>query len=125
MMHSVPSTFSPSSFRITRSTPWVEGCCGPMLRTNSVESRKVWSGIPASLAAFNTQVFLYPFLVLLEDPVVLAQRIPLPFLRQQDALHIRVPSKLDAEHIEDFAFQPVGCQMHIHRSLRLVAIGDI
>src|SRR5207253_6071811 len=23
---------SPSSFSTTRSTPWVEGCCGPMLR---------------------------------------------------------------------------------------------
>src|SRR5208337_3463882 len=26
------TTFSPSSSRSTRSTPWVEGCCGPMLR---------------------------------------------------------------------------------------------
>src|SRR6266700_1603885 len=104
MMHSVPSTFSPSSFSITRSTPCVEGCCGPILRTNSVESRKVWSGIPASLAAFNTQVFLDPLLVLLNNPVILAQRIPLPFFRQQDPLHIRVSCKLDAEHVENFAF---------------------
>src|SRR5271169_703729 len=107
MMHSVPSTFSPSSFKITRSTPCVDGCCGPMLRTNSVESRKVWSGIPASLAAFNTQVFLHPFLVLLNNPVVLAQRMPLPFLRQQNALHVRVTRELDPEHVEDFALQPV------------------
>ena len=26
-------TVSPSSSRISRSTPWVEGCCGPMLTT--------------------------------------------------------------------------------------------
>ena len=26
-------TISPSSSRISRSTPWVEGCCGPMLTT--------------------------------------------------------------------------------------------
>ena len=26
-------TVSPSSSRIRRSTPWVEGCCGPMLTT--------------------------------------------------------------------------------------------
>ena len=38
---SVPSTFSPSSLRMTRSTPCVDGCCGPMLRTSSVESRNV------------------------------------------------------------------------------------
>src|SRR5216683_1391834 len=43
--HSVPMTFSPSSLRITRSTPCVEGCCGPMLSTSSVESRKVVSGM--------------------------------------------------------------------------------
>src|SRR3990172_8285572 len=24
-------TYSPSSFSMRRSTPWVEGCCGPML----------------------------------------------------------------------------------------------
>src|SRR5258706_1630962 len=32
-MHS--TTFSPESFRTRRSTPWVEGCCGPMLRMSS------------------------------------------------------------------------------------------
>ncbi len=26
-------TVSPSISRISRSTPWVEGCCGPMLTT--------------------------------------------------------------------------------------------
>jgi len=29
MTHSVPRTRSPSSFNFTRSTPCVEGCCGP------------------------------------------------------------------------------------------------
>jgi hypothetical protein len=51
---------------------WVEGCCGPMLRTNSVESRKVASGILASLPAFDIQVFLDPAIVLLENAVVFA-----------------------------------------------------
>src|SRR3981081_1637990 len=103
MMHSVPSTFSPSSFRITRSIPPPTGCCGPMLRTSSVESRKVWSGIPASLAAFDTQVFLHPFIVLLKNSVIFAQRIACPFFRQQDPLHIRVSREFDSEHVEDFA----------------------
>src|ERR1051326_7209121 len=125
MMHSVPSTFSPSSFRITRSTPCVEGCCGPMLRTNSVESRKVWSGIPASLAAFDIQVFLHPSVVLLKNSVVLAQRIALPLLRQQNPFHIGMSRKLDAEHVEDFALQPIGGEVDIYRRLRLVSIGDI
>src|SRR2546422_10070655 len=45
MTRSVPITFSPSSLRITRNTPCVEGCCGPILSTSSLESRKVVSGI--------------------------------------------------------------------------------
>src|SRR5437588_222957 len=108
---SVPSTFSPSSLRITRSTPCVDGCCGPMLRTSSVESRKVVSGILRSLAAWNTQVLLHPPVVLLEDPVVLAQREALPLLRQQNAPHVRVAGELDAEHVVDLALQPVRRQM--------------
>src|SRR5690349_22251110 len=79
---SVPSTFSPSSFKMTRSTPCVEGCCGPMLRTSSVESKNVASGILRLLTAFDTQVLLHPLLVLLKDGVVLAQRIALPLLGQ-------------------------------------------
>src|SRR5208283_2233807 len=124
MTQSVPRIFSPSSLRMTRSTPWVEGCCGPMLRTNSVESRKVESGILASLAAFNSQAFLHPALVLLNNGVVLAQRITLPFLGHQDAPHIRVPGELDAEHVEHLALEPIGREVHAHRGLRLEAVGN-
>src|ERR1017187_3300685 len=125
MMHSVPRIFSPSSLRMTRSTPWVEGCCGPMLRTNSVESRKVESGILGLLAAFNPQVFLDPALVLLKNGVVLAQRIALPFLGHQDAPQIGVAGELDAEHVEYLALQPIGRQVHAHGGRRLVAVGNV
>src|SRR6516162_6591712 len=125
MMQSVPRTFSPSSLRMTRSTPCVEGCCGPMLRTNSVESRKVESGIPSSLAAFDSQVFLHPALILLENSVVLAQRIALPLVRQQYAPHVGVSRKFDSEHIVDFALQPVSRQVDSNRRLRLIPIGNI
>src|SRR5271157_1856679 len=111
MTQSVPIIFSPSSLRMTRSTPCVEGCCGPMLRPNSVESRKVESGILASLAAFNAQVFLHPALVLLNYGVVLAQRIALPFLGHEDAPQIGVAGEFDAEHVEYFAFEPIGRQV--------------
>src|ERR1017187_1535668 len=124
MMHSVPRTFSPSSLRMTRSTPCVEGCCGPMLSTSSVESRKVESGIPRSLAAFDSQVFLHPALVLLENSVVFAQREALPLVGHQDAPHIRVSGEFDAEHIVDFAFQPVGGEVDAHRRLRPIPVGD-
>src|SRR5271157_795683 len=125
MTQSVPMIFSPSSLRMTRSTPWVEGCCGPMLRTSSVESRKVVSGILASLAAFNAQVFPHPALVLLNNGVVLAQRIALPFLGHQDAPQVRVAGELDAEHIECLALQPIGRQVHAHGGFRLVAVGNV
>src|ERR1022692_1130479 len=125
IMHSVPRTFSPSSLRMTRNTPCVEGCCGPILSTNSVESKNVWSGIWTSLAAFDTHILLHPALVLLQDPVILAQRISLPLLGQQDAPHVRMAGKLDAEHVEHFALQPVRRQVYTNRGLGFVAIGNV
>src|SRR3954466_14485582 len=98
MTQSVPRTFSPSSLRITRNTPCVEGCCGPMLMTSSVESKNVVSGITL-LTALDTQVLLHPTIVLLDDAVIFAQRVALPFLRHQNAAHVRVPGELDAEHV--------------------------
>src|SRR5579859_1956026 len=44
-MHPVPITRSPSSFNLTRNTPCVAGCCGPILMTSSSASRYVISGI--------------------------------------------------------------------------------
>src|ERR1035438_4725429 len=105
MTQSAPRTFSPSSLRMTRSTPWVDGCCGPILRTSSVESRKVASGILVSLTAFDTQVFLHPAIVLLDNSVILTQRVPLPLLGKQDAAHVRMAREFDAEHVEHFALQ--------------------
>src|SRR5208283_2090835 len=107
MTQSVPSTFSPSSLRITRRTPCVDGCCGPMLRTSSVESRNVASGIRGSLSAFDAQVLLNPALVLLKNRIILPQRVALPLIGQQDPVHVRVSGEFDAEHIEHFALQPV------------------
>src|SRR5882762_7195752 len=107
MMHSVPITFSPSSFKMTRSTPCVEGCCGPILRTNSVESRNVVSGM-ALLAALDVQILPDPALVLLNQAVLFAQREAFPLLGKQDSAHVGVAFELDAEHVEDLAFQPVG-----------------
>src|ERR1035438_10246056 len=125
MTQSVPSTFSPSSLRITRSTPWVDGCCGPILSTSSVESRNVASGILMSLAALDTEVLLNPTVVLLKNAVTLAQRVPLPLLGHEDAAHIRMAFELDAEHVEDLALQPVGRQVYAHGGLRLEAFGNI
>src|SRR3954453_14481312 len=125
MTHSVPRTFSPSSLRMTRSTPWVDGCCGPMLRTSSVESRKVESGIPRSLAAFDSQVFLHPALILLENSVILTQGVALPLVGHEDAPHVGVSGEFDAEHVVDFALEPVGGEVHADGGLGLISIGDV
>src|SRR5580658_8991107 len=125
MTHSVPRIFSPSSLRITRSTPCVEGCCGPILRTNSVESKNVASGIPCSLAAFDLQVFPHPGLVLLNYRIVLSQRVSLPLFGEEDAPHVGMAGELDAEHVENFALQPVGASVDGDGGFRFVALGDV
>src|SRR5215475_11134627 len=124
MMHSVPITFSPSSFRITRSTPCVDGCCGPILRTSSVESRNVASGMDGLLAAFDIQIFPHPAIVLLNQAVLLTQRESLPLLGQQDTPHVGVPGELDTEHVEDLAFEPIGCGVHGGGGCGLHAVAD-
>src|ERR1039457_3567894 len=125
MTQLVPRTFSPSSLRMTRSTPCVDGCCGPMLMTSSVESKNVASGIRGSLSAFDTQVLPNPALVLLKNRIILSQRVALPLLGHEYPLHVRVPGELDAEHIEHLAFQPVGRQVDAHGGLGLEAVGDV
>src|SRR6266568_2730136 len=47
-MHSM--TFSPWSFSTRRRTPWVEGCCGPMLRMSSSVSS------PSSLSMTGSEM---------------------------------------------------------------------
>src|ERR1019366_3857824 len=101
MTQSVPRIFSPSSFSMTRNTPCVEGCCGPMFRTSSAESKNVESGI-RSLAAFDAQVLPHPALVLLKNRIIFSQRVALPFLGHQDSPQVGVPREFDAEHVEHF-----------------------
>src|ERR1700723_3050085 len=117
MMHSDAATRSPSSFSFTRSTPCVEGCCGPMLRIissapstvvsiSAVELWRVWS-ICLLLPTFDSQVLFHPGLILRQDVVILAQRISYPLFGQQNAPQIRVAVKSNAKHVENFALKPV------------------
>src|SRR6202007_2902048 len=50
-----------------------------------------------SLPALDPQVDLHPFTILLQNPVILAQRIALPPIGQQNAFHVRMPVELDPE----------------------------
>src|SRR5574337_99483 len=116
MMHSEPMTLSPSSLSLTRSTPWVEGCCGPMLRMSSSAPRTVaWTFgksvvrvPPTLLSALNAKVFPNPSGILRKDVVILAQGMALPLLGQENAFQVRVAGKGNPEHVEGLALEPVG-----------------
>src|SRR5580704_2559378 len=62
----------------------------------------------ALLPALDAQVFAHPGLILLQNVVILPQRIALPLFRQQQTLQVRMPFKNDAEHVVDLALQPIG-----------------
>src|SRR6185312_8474310 len=109
-------TFSPSKRSLTRRTPCVEGCCGPIFRMISSAPRTVvsacvangmrWSAI-VLLSAFNAQVFTHPGGILRQNVIILAKRVSLPFIGHQDALQFGMPLEYHAEHVVNFALFPV------------------
>src|SRR6266581_1307623 len=157
-MHSEPITRSPSSFSFTRSTPCVDGCCGPMFRMSSSAPSSVLCSLVVSmlrvvvlpirlladdcrsfasplvlnlesrsrcplsffftcnlelttyslLPALNAQVLFHPTGILLDDVVILAQRIPSPLVWQQDARQIGMPGEDNSKHVKRFTLQPIG-----------------
>src|SRR5947199_10649585 len=109
---------SPSARTTKRSTPCVEGCCGPMLRVmSSVESppsacgrctstskpvRPILRRLQEAFARGRDAV------VLLGLDEVLAQRVARPVLRHEDAAEIGMPLEGHAQEIEDLALLPLG-----------------
>src|SRR6266542_4472070 len=115
------TTTSPSNWSSRRSTPWVEGCCGPMLTVSS--SRSLCSRV-SGVGCRRSHVLFPETRDLRHDTVSLArhgevdrlraewlaaaQRMALPVIGQHDALQVRMPREAHAEQIEHFAFVPVG-----------------
>src|SRR5436309_7601974 len=110
---------SPSARTTKRSTPCVEGCCGPMLRVMSSVarppsrvSRCTSTSNPARpISASRLQQALprgRDAVILLGLDEVLAQWMPRPVLRHEDAAQVRVALEDDAEEVEDLALLPVG-----------------
>src|SRR2546426_5638684 len=110
---------SPSARTTKRSTPCVEGCCGPMLRVMSSVarppsrvSRCTSTSNPARpISASRLQQALprgRDAVILLGLDEVLAQRMPRPVLRHEDAAEVRVALEDDAEQVEHLALLPVG-----------------
>src|SRR5438067_7517210 len=126
-----PRTVSPSSSSTSRSTPWVEGCCGPMLMiiVSSLRGTRVviWSRTvvgpggrvlmrtPRRGGASRRQPLVdrrHADVGLVRradaaERVVLAERMALPVLRHDDPAEIRVAVERDAEEVEDLPFLPV------------------
>src|SRR4051794_7735882 len=97
---------SPSISSRTRNTPWVLGCCGPMLTTNccafsvmaGLSDRLVllWRRRDQALAAGQVE------LPVIEVPEVLAQRPAWKAIPHEDAPRVGMALEGDAEHIIDF-----------------------
>src|SRR5262249_21764937 len=109
------TTISPSSSNSTRSTPWVLGCCGPMLMWRVLLIR--WVSIAIGLASQLVAAAGAEDLPrdgeihrLAADRVVAPQRMALPPIRHHDSGQVRVPVKVDAEQVVHLALVPVGAR---------------
>ena len=56
----------------------------------------------------DSEVLVNPGLILQFDVVVFPQRVPVPVIRQQDALQVGMAAELNAKHVKDLALHPVG-----------------
>src|SRR6185503_20673111 len=109
---------SPSARTTKRSTPCVDGCCGPMLSVMSSVTRPplTWrsmstsnpprlirpsSGLQQALSRRRDAV------VLLGLDEVLAQRMARPVLGHEEAAEVRVPREVDPQKLEHLALLPL------------------
>src|ERR1035441_1388293 len=110
---------SPSSSSCRRSTPCVEGCCGPMFRV-----RLRGFALTASSGSGMTGVTVSLTFVPASNPiaryaVILAQRMPFPIVRQHDTPQIRMVPEAHAEQIERFPLEPVRAAPHFRHGIDL------
>src|SRR6267142_3869536 len=111
MMGFAATMVSPSSSSATRSTPWVEGCWGPMLRV--MVSLRTGLDLPRR-ELLEVGRRLHPVRrvvgerdLLVAERRILAQRPADPVLGQQDAREARVARERDAVEVEGLALVPV------------------
>src|SRR6185369_3493110 len=109
---------SPSARTTNRSTPCVDGCCGPIERVMSsvttppsAAERCTSTSNPARLIGLDLEE-AFPrrrdAVVFLRLDEVLAERMARPVLRHEDATEVRVAAERHAEEIEHLALLPVG-----------------
>src|SRR4029453_13472598 len=110
------STVSPSSSSTTRSTPCVDGCCGPMLSV-MVSVRTELHLLRPELLEVGVRHRAARRVVregdlLIPERRVLAQRPALPVLGEQDAREVRMAGEADAVEVVGLALVPVGGGPH-------------
>src|SRR6266571_7178671 len=113
MRTSVSVTVSPSNRSLSRSTPWVLGCWGPMLM--SIISVR-------NMMVSSAQLEVIPVVPL--GRILLPEGMALPLVGHQDPPQIRMALERDPEQIKRLPFVPVGGAPDAgHRGGRL-SVGD-
>src|ERR1019366_5482598 len=112
---------SPSNSSSRRSTPCVEGCCGPMFRDRLRGfALMASSATPSGMVGVTVSLTFVPVSnPVARDAVILAQRMPFPIVRQHDAAQIRMVPEPDAEQIERFPLEPVRAAPHFRHGIDL------
>src|ERR1035438_6905102 len=112
---------SPSNSSSRRSTPCVEGCCGPMFRDRLRGFALMASSATASgMVGVTVSLTFVPVSnPVARDAVILAQRMPFPIVRQHDAAQIRMVPEPHAEQIECFPLEPVRAAPHFRHGIDL------
>src|SRR5277367_4710075 len=109
--------FSPSSSSKTRNTPWVDGCCGPMLRTIVFAVPIAVSTVVIDLTYGLTFKKRANTLPLTLHRKIAAQWSPFELVGQKNATQVRVALETNREQIENLAFQPVGAPPDGHERI--------
>src|SRR6476661_11250390 len=108
------TTSSPSRRRSRRSTPCVDGCCGPI--DSVISDSSDWSStstVPGSLSitvliSSEKLTSIHAVRLVASQRVILSQRVPVEIRRQQYAAQIGMAIENDAEQIECLTLVPVG-----------------
>src|SRR5579862_3639200 len=99
---------SPSNSKTTRSTPCVEGCCGPMFRVmRRTEPSGGWWTVASAASAVMVSVwdsvsrigvlFFAVAVFVAVHRIILAQRVAFPIDRHQDTAQIGMITETDSE----------------------------
>src|SRR6185436_7405677 len=129
------TTISPSSTSSRRSTPCVEGCCGPIEIVICVSSgRSTTSNCGGSVAELIYPFGLWPLVLglccsktkvqrpktssfqairlITSQRKIFPERVSLPVIRQEDASQIRMPVENHTKQIKRLTFVPIRRSPH-------------